>query len=165
MNKENHFQKKLCQEWTMNRLWKQFRKKSNPKNRKNSDPKNRKNPKKWKNQSEISAWKQKTTHEKENFCSNSIFSFYFKIKAKKNSRQKNHSLFRSISCFDVTKTTAPIWLQKSWKCVNTFWKKNIAGRIPKTTRSGNTFKRHPTTRQLKRFTTNLWSSWNKTEKK
>ena len=31
---------------------------------------------------------------------------------------KNHSLFRSISCFGVTKITTPIWLQKSWKCVN-----------------------------------------------
>ena len=31
---------------------------------------------------------------------------------------QNHSLFRSISCFGVTKITTPIWLQKSWKCVN-----------------------------------------------
>ena len=31
---------------------------------------------------------------------------------------QNHSLFRSTSCFGVTKITTPIWLQKSWKCVN-----------------------------------------------
>ena len=30
--------------------------------------------------------------------------------------QKNHSLFRSTSCFGVTKITTPIWLQKSWMC-------------------------------------------------
>ena len=36
---------------------------------------------------------------------------------------QNHSLFRSISCFGVTKITTPIWLQKSWKCVNRFSKK------------------------------------------
>ena len=31
---------------------------------------------------------------------------------------QNRSLFRSISCFGVTKITTPIWLQKSWKWVN-----------------------------------------------
>ena len=36
---------------------------------------------------------------------------------------QNHSLFRSISCFGVTKITTPIWLQKSWKCVNRSLKK------------------------------------------
>ena len=50
----------------------------NPKNR--TDPKNRKNNK---NQSEIAACEQKTTTEKPNFCSNTIFSLYFKIRAKK----------------------------------------------------------------------------------
>ena len=44
----------------------------NPKNRKNS-----------KNQSEIAACEQKTTTEKPNFCSNTVFSLYFKIRAKK----------------------------------------------------------------------------------
>ena len=34
---------------------------------------------------------------------------------RKNFLQQNHSLFRSTSCFGVTKITAPIWLQKSWK--------------------------------------------------
>ena len=51
---------------------KPFRKKSDPKNRKNS-----------KNQSEIAACEQKTTTEKPNFCSNTAFSLYFKIRAKK----------------------------------------------------------------------------------
>ena len=45
-----------------------------------SDPKNRKNSK---NQSEIAACEQKTTTEKPNFCSNTVFSLYFKIRAKK----------------------------------------------------------------------------------
>ena len=36
-----------------------------------------------KNQSEIAACEQKTTSEKANFCSNTVFSLYFKIRAKK----------------------------------------------------------------------------------
>ena len=56
----------------MNGLGKPFRKKSNPKNRKNS-----------KNQSGIAECEQKTTSEKANFCSNTVFSLYFKIRAKK----------------------------------------------------------------------------------
>ena len=36
-----------------------------------------------KNQSEISACEKKTTTEKPNFCSNTVFSLYFKIRAKK----------------------------------------------------------------------------------
>ena len=42
-----------------------------------------KNRKKCKNQSEIAACEQKTTSEKANFCSNTIFSLYFKFRAKK----------------------------------------------------------------------------------
>ena len=56
----------------MNGLENPFRKKSDPKNRKNS-----------KNQSEIAACEQKTSSEKTNFCSNTVFSLYFKIRAKK----------------------------------------------------------------------------------
>ena len=78
-------------------IGKPFRKKSDPKNRKNS-----------KNQSEIAACEQKTTTEKPNFCSNTIFALYFKIRAKKKFTPQNHSLFRSISCFGVTKITTPI---------------------------------------------------------
>ena len=47
---------------------------------KKSDPKNRKNSK---NQSEIAACEQKTTTDKAKFCSNTVFSLYFKIRAKK----------------------------------------------------------------------------------
>ena len=39
--------------------------------------------KKSKNQSEIAACEQKTTSDKANFCSNTVFSLYFKIRAKK----------------------------------------------------------------------------------
>ena len=48
--------------------------------RKNPIQKNRKNSK---NQSEIAACEQKTTSEKANFCSNTVFSLYFEIRAKK----------------------------------------------------------------------------------
>ena len=64
--------KKLGLEWAVSGLGKPFRKKSDSKNRKNS-----------KNQSEIAACEQKTTIEKPNFCSNTIFALYFKIRAKK----------------------------------------------------------------------------------
>ena len=64
---------------------------------KKSDPKNRKNGKK--NQSEIAACEQKTTGEKANFCSNTVFSLYFKNRAKKFNAAKPlafslHFLFR-----------------------------------------------------------------------
>ena len=67
-------------------------------------PKNRKNSK---SRSQIAACEQKTTSEKAKFCSNNVFSIYFKIRAKKCTPQ-NHSLFRSTSCFGVTKITTPI---------------------------------------------------------
>ena len=56
----------------MNGMEKPFRKKIGSKNRKNSN-----------NRSEIAACEQKTTSEKPNFCSNSIFSLYVRIRAKK----------------------------------------------------------------------------------
>ena len=65
-----------------------------------------------KNRGEIAAYEQKTTSQKTNFCSNTDFSLYFKIRAKKITPQK-HSLFRSNSCFGVTKIPTPISLQKS----------------------------------------------------
>ena len=37
---------------------------------------------------------------------------------RKNFTPQNNSLFRSTSCFGVTKITTPSWLQKSWKCVH-----------------------------------------------
>ena len=66
----------------MNGLEKPLRKKSNRKNKKNS-----------KKQSEIAACEQKTTSEKANFCSNTVFSLYYKIRAKKNSRRKTTRFF------------------------------------------------------------------------
>ena len=56
----------------MNGLEKPFRKNPIQKIEKNS-----------KNQSEIAACEQKTTTDKANFCSNTVFSLYFKIRAKK----------------------------------------------------------------------------------
>ena len=50
---------------------------------------------------------KKTSSEKAHFCSNTVFSLYFEIRAKKITPQ-NHSLFRSTSCFVVTKITTPI---------------------------------------------------------
>ena len=47
---------------------------------KNSIKKSNKNSK---NQSEIAVCEQKTTSEKPNFCSNTVFSLYFRIRAKK----------------------------------------------------------------------------------
>ena len=62
-----------------------------------------------KNQSEIAACEQqqKPTREKANFCSNTVFSLYFKNKSE-NLRRKKKPLFRSTSCFGVTKITTPI---------------------------------------------------------
>ena len=56
----------------MNGLGKPFRKNSDPKNRKNCT-----------DQSEIVACEQKTNSEKANFCSNLVFSLYFKFRAKR----------------------------------------------------------------------------------
>ena len=74
-------------EWTINGLEKPL-KKIRSKNSKSS-----------KNQSEIAACEQKTTSEKANFCSNIVFSLYFKFGAKKSYAAKPlafslHFLFR-----------------------------------------------------------------------
>ena len=45
------------------------------------------------NQSEIAACEQKTTSEKAKFCSNTVFSLYFKFRAKKISRRKTTRFF------------------------------------------------------------------------
>ena len=65
------FKQKIGLEWTMKGLGKPFRK-SHSKNWKNS-----------KNQRESAAGEQKTTSEKANFCLNTVFSLYFKIRVKK----------------------------------------------------------------------------------
>ena len=83
-------------------------------------------PKKWntvKTKMKLPHVNKKTTSEKANFCSNTVFSLYFEFRAK-NFTPQNHSLFRSTSGFGVTKITSPIWLQKSRKCVNRSLKKD-----------------------------------------
>ena len=94
-----------------------FRKKSDSKNRKNS-----------KNQSEIAACEQKTTSEKANFCSNTIFSLYFKFRTKKFHAAKPlafslHFLFRRDQnhYFNLT--------SKIMKMCEQILKKNIAGQV------------------------------------
>ena len=87
-----------------------------------------------KNQSEIAACEQKATTEKPNFCSNTVFSLYFKIRAKKNHATKPlafllHFLFRRDQDHHSNLTS------KIMKMCEQIFKKNIAGRIPKTTRS------------------------------
>ena len=109
----------------LNGLGKLFRKKSDPKNRKNI-----------KNQSEIAACEQKTTTEKPNFCSNTVSSIYFKIRAKKIHAAKPlafslHFLFRRDQN-DYSNLTSKIM-----KMCQPILKKNIDGRITETTRSRN----------------------------
>ena len=106
----------------MNGLGKLFRIKSDPKNRKNS-----------KNQSEIAACEQKTTTEKPNFCSNTVFSLYFKIRAEKIHAKKPlafslHFLFRRDQNHHSNLTS------KIMKMCEQILKKNIAGKLPETTR-------------------------------
>ena len=79
----------------MNGMGKQFRKESNTKNRK----------KPLINQSQYSESGQKTTSQKVNFCSNTVFSLYFKNRAKKVSRRKTTRFFDPLP---VTKITTPI---------------------------------------------------------
>ena len=64
--------KKLGLDGAINGLRKPFRKRTRSTKSKNS-----------KNQSEIAACEQKTTSERSNFCSNTVFSLYFKNSAKK----------------------------------------------------------------------------------
>ena len=70
-----------------------------------------------KNQSEIAACEQKTLARKRIFVQ-TPFSHSTLNLERKNFTLQNHSLFCSTSCFGVTKITTPIWVQKSWKCVN-----------------------------------------------
>ena len=101
----------------MTGLGKPLRKKSDPKKRKNS-----------KNQSEIAACEQKTTTEKPNFCSNTVFSLYFKIRAKKLHAAKPlafslHFLFRRDQNHYSNLTS------KIMKMCEQILKKNIAGQV------------------------------------
>ena len=87
--------------------------------------------------SEIAACEQKTTTEKPNFCSNTVFSLYFKIRAKKIHAAKPlafslHFLFRRDQNHYSNLTS------KIMKMCQQILKKNIAGRIPEATRSVKT---------------------------
>ena len=87
-----------------------------------------------KNQSEIAACEQKTTSEKANFCSNTVFSLYFKFGAKKFHAAKPlafslHFLFRRDQNHYSNLTSKIMKM-----CEQILKKKNIAGRIPETTR-------------------------------
>ena len=112
----------------MNGLGKLFRNKSDPKNRKKNS----------KNQSEIAACEQKTTTEKPNFCSNTVFSLYFKIKAKKNHAAKPLTL-SLLFLFRRDQNHHSNLTSKTMKMCEQILKKNIAGKIPETTRSENPF--------------------------
>ena len=108
--------------------------------RKISDPKNQKNSK---NQSEIAACEQKTTTEKPNFCSNTVFSLYFKIRAKEIYAAKPlafslHFLFRRDQNHYSNLTS------KIMKMCEQILKKH-SRRNSETTRSENPFKLYPTT--------------------
>ena len=86
-----------------------------------------------KNQNEIAACEQKTTTEKPNFCSNTVFSLYFKIRAKKIHAAKPlafslHFLFRRDQNHHSNLTS------KIMKMCEQIIKKNTAGRTPETTR-------------------------------
>ena len=127
---------------------------------KKSDPKNRIN---CKNQSEIAACEQKTTSEKANCCSNTVLSFYFKFRAKKFHAAKPlafslHFLFRRDQNHYSNLTS------KIMKISEQILKKNIAGIIPETTRSGNPLKCPATTRHTKRASTNLGLKQNRNTK-
>ena len=94
----------------------------------------KKNRKNCKNQSEIAAC-EKTISEKANFCSNTVFSLYFKFRAKKFHAAtplafSPHFLFRRDQNHYSNLTSKIMKI-----CEQILKKKNIAGRIPETTRS------------------------------
>ena len=98
--------KKLGPEWAVNGLGKPFRKKSDPKIEKTV-----------KIRVKLPHVNKKPLPRNRIFVQTPFSHSTLKLERKKFTPQ-NHSLFRSISCFGVTKITTPIWLQKSWKCVN-----------------------------------------------
>ena len=71
----------------------------------------------WKVKAKLMHVSKKTLARKRIFVQTPIYYSTLKLEQKHFTPQ-NHSLFRSISCFGVTRITTPIWLQKSWKCVN-----------------------------------------------
>ena len=103
----NYYKKQwlLQPEWTMNEWGKSFRTKIQCKKSKNC-----------KNQSEIATCEKKTSGKRISVHTPFTHST-LKLKQKLFTPQK-YSLFCSPSCSGMTKITTPIWLQKSWKCVN-----------------------------------------------
>ena len=99
--------KKLGIEWAVNGLGKPFRKKIRSK----------KSKKTVKIRVKLPHVNKKSLPRNRIFVQTPFSHSTLKLERKKFTPQ-NHSLFRSISCFGVTKITTPIWLQKSWKCVN-----------------------------------------------
>ena len=99
--------KNLGLEWAVNGLGKPFRKKIRSK----------KSEKKTVKSDETVTVNKKPLPRKRIFVQTQFSHSILKLERKKFTPQ-NHSLFRSISCFGVTKITTPIWLQKSWKYVN-----------------------------------------------
>ena len=100
---------------------------------------------------------------KANFCSNTLFALYFKFRAKK-FHAANPLAFSLHFLFRRDQNHYSNLISKIMKMCEQILKKNIAGRIPETTRSEKPFKRHPTTHQTKRNFINLWLSWNKVMK-
>ena len=96
---------------------------------------------------------KKTTNEKANFCSNTFFILYFKMRAKKFHAAKPlafslHFLFRRDQNHYSNLTSNIMKM-----CEQIL--KNTAGRIPETTRSGNPLQCHRTSHQTKLASTNL----------
>ena len=109
---------------------------------------------------------QKITSEKANFCWNTVFSLYFKIRTKEFYVENPHA-FSLHFLFRRDQNHYSNLLV--WTCIPTrenvrTYLSKIAGRSLETPRNGNPFQRHPTTHQTKRASTNLWLSWNKTIK-
>ena len=109
----------------MNGLGKPFRKNSDPKNRKNS-----------KNQSEIAPCEQKTTSEKAKFCSNTVNSHYFNFRAK-NFHAAKPLVFSIYFLFRRDQNHYFNLTSKIMIMCEQILKKNLAGRIPETTRRNN----------------------------
>ena len=83
---------------------------------------------------------------------------------RKNFTLQNHSIFSLHFLFRRDQNHSSNLTSKIMKMCEQILKKNIAGRIPETTRSENLFNRHPTTHQKTLASTNLWFSRSQTIK-
>ena len=82
------------------------------------------------------------------FCLNTVFSLYFKFRAKKIHAAKPLA-FSLQFLYRPDQNHYSNLTSKIMKMCEQILKKNIAGKIPETTRSENPFKRLPTTHQTK----------------